>query len=409
MATESGGSRRGSYAGGRARAGALLMLLALASAALSGCADISYVARAAYETGRLLWNRKPISAELARGDLPADVREKLETVLAVRKFAAGSLGLNVGGAYTTTTEIDQGAIVWVVMAAPKDELTPYTWWFPIVGDVPYRGYFHKDDALAQAKEMEDQGYDTLVRPSVAFSSLGYFDDPLLSNLLRLDRVELAGVIIHELFHRTYFLPGEIKFDESAATYVGGRGAVDFFTATEGPNSADAKAARSILESNLKFAAFLTAEQTQLVRLYRSGLSRDEIIKRREPIFARIDADYDKLKPSLYGLERFDLDQVKLNNAVLLNYLIYFHGFDDFVRLDRKNRCELKATINGIIELAESDRKDPFSAIRKAVTLPPGPAGAGPPTPPCGLAVQGTQSAAPARAGAPAAALGLRAP
>ncbi len=81
--------------------------------------------------------------------------------------------------------------------------------------------------------MEANGYDTMVRPAVAFSSLGFFNDPLLSNLLRLDKVELAGVITHELFHRTYFLPRNVMFDESAANYVGRRGAVEFFKQTEG--------------------------------------------------------------------------------------------------------------------------------------------------------------------------------
>ena len=119
------------------------------------------------------------------------------------------------------------------MAAPRDSLEPYTWWFPIVGRIPYRGYFNKDRADAEAAEMEQRGYDTMVRPAVAFSSLGFFNDPLLSNLLRLSRVELAGVIIHELFHRTYFLASDVMFDESAATYVGSAGAVKFFEAYRG--------------------------------------------------------------------------------------------------------------------------------------------------------------------------------
>ena len=136
------------------------------------------IARAAYEEGRILWNRKPIDDVLARKDLSPDVRTKLETVLAVRKFAAEKLGENVGGAYKSIAPVDQSAIVYVVMAAPRDSLEPYTWWFPIVGRVPYRGYFDESDALAEAASLEAQGLDTMVRPSIAFSSLGFFDDPL---------------------------------------------------------------------------------------------------------------------------------------------------------------------------------------------------------------------------------------
>jgi predicted aminopeptidase len=344
--------------------------IAIAAATiLSGC-DIGYLTRAAYEGGRLLWHRKPISQVLARPNLPEDTRAKLETVLAVRKFAADRLGLNVGGAYQTVTQVDSRAIVWIVMAAPRTSLTPYTWWFPIVGAVPYRGYFSHDRANAEAADLEAQGFDTHVRSAIAFSSLGFFDDPLLSNLLGLSRVELAGVIIHELFHRTYFLASDVMFDESAATYVGNRGAVDFFSETEGPNSADAIAARGIYDSDLKFSAFLLQEEARLLRLYQSGLPRDEILKQREPIFADINRDYAALKPSLSGLERFDLDREKLNNAVLLNYLLYFHDLNNFAALQRLEHGDMRATIARIIELAKSDRSDPFYAIWQATLKAP---------------------------------------
>src|SRR5206468_12146722 len=100
--------------------------------------------------------------------------------------------------------VDRGAVVHIVMAAPRDSLSPYTWWFPIVGRVPYRGYFDDADANAMAATLEKRGLDTMVRPAVAFSSLGFFDDPLLSNLLKLDRVELPGLVLHQLRHRTYY-------------------------------------------------------------------------------------------------------------------------------------------------------------------------------------------------------------
>lgn len=353
------------------------VILALSAVGLSGCGGVGYVARAAWEEVRILWRRQPIDTVLNRGDLPADVRERLKTVLAVREFARDRLGLNVGGAYATISEVDKRAIIWVVMAAPRDSLKPYTWWFPIVGDVPYRGYFEKAEAEAEASTMEARGYDTLVRPAVAFSSLGFFNDPLLSNLLRLDRVELAGVIIHELFHRTYFIASDVMFDESAATFVGSAGAVKFFEASEGPNSADAEAARGVLESDMKFAAFLKRESERLVKLYESGLPEAEILRRRAPIFAEINADYARLKPELSGLERFDLDKAPINNAVLINYLIYFHELGNFAALDRIYRGDLDATIKAMIALAESDRANPFYAIWLANRIGPQRAAAAP--------------------------------
>jgi predicted aminopeptidase len=346
------------------RALALAVVLLASATALAGC-EVGYIARAAYEEGRLLWRRKPIDTVLASGDLSPEVRERLETVLKVRQFARDRLGLNVGNAYTTISEVDQGAIAWVVMAAPRDSLEPYTWWFPIVGRIPYRGYFNKDRAEAEAAEMEQRGYDTMVRPAVAFSSLGFFNDPLLSNLLQLNHVELAGVIIHELFHRTYFLASDVMFDESAATYIGSAGAVKFFEESEGPKSADAVAARGVLDADLKFADFLKSESERLQKLYQSGIAREAILKRRVAIFAAINADYARLKPQLSGLERFDLDKQPLNNAILINYLIYFHDLDNFATLERIYGGNMHDTIKAIIALAESDRVDPFYPIWRA--------------------------------------------
>ncbi|MGB8685606.1 MAG: aminopeptidase [Candidatus Binatus sp.] len=358
----------------RHRAAYLLRLAAIifAPILLSGC----YITHAAYEEGRILWHRKPIDDVLARKDLPADVRAQLETVLAVRKFAAEKLGENVGGAYETIAPVDQRAVVYVLMAAPRDSLEPYTWWFPIVGSVPYRGYFDESDAIAEAAALEAEGLDTMVRPSIAFSSLGFFDDPLLTNLLKLDRVELAGVLIHELFHRTYFLASDAMFDESAANYVGSAGAVAYFAATDGESAPSTIAARGILDSDLKFARFLLKEQARLLDIYYTpNLSRADLNKRREAAFAAIKADYAALAPSLSGLDRFDLDKQPLNNAVLINYLLYFHQLDNFAALQRMNHGDLRATIAQIISIAKAHPDDPFYAIAQVVrAAAPPPAG-----------------------------------
>ena len=339
-----------------------------AAIALAGC-YAGYLARAAYEGGRILWNRKPIANELANNDLPRETRLKLETVLAVRKYAADQLGLNVGGAYETIAPVTKSAIVHVVMAAPRNSLKPYTWWFPIVGRVPYRGYFKESQADAEAQSLESQGLDTMTRPAVAFSSLGFFNDPLLSNLLKLDRVELAGVLIHELFHRTYYLPSDAMFDESAATYVGGAGAVAFFSATEGEASDDAKSARDVLASDLMFADFLLQSQAALLEIYMSNAPIEDILKEREGAFGKIQANYAKLAPSLSGLERFDLDKQPLNNAVMINYLIYFHDLRNFDALNRMNHNDLRATIAQIISIAKAHESNPFYAISQAVQPP----------------------------------------
>jgi predicted aminopeptidase len=339
------------------------LVLAMLVVALSGC-DLGYYARGAYEGARLLWHRQPIVSVLAEGKLSPEERSKLEMVLKVREFAGAKLGLKVDGAYQTFTQVDARAITWVVSAARVDSLTPYTWWFPVVGAVPYKGYFSRSSAEAEARTLEKRELDTYVRPVVAFSSLGFFSDPVLSNLLALPRVVLAGVIIHELFHRTFFMAGNAMFDESAANYVGVRGAVAFFAA-DGESSSEANQAREVYESNLKFAEFLRDEAAALEKLYTSGLPIAEVLRRRQVLFAKLKADYAALAPSLSGLDRFDLDREQINNAVLSSYLVYFHDLDQFARLDQLHHGDLRATIQAIITLAKQHPEDPFFAIWQA--------------------------------------------
>jgi len=336
-------------------------LALVVAVSLAGC-NLGYYVRGAYEGARLLWNRQPIARVLERKDLSSDLRSKLELVLAVRNFASSKLALKVDGAYETLTQVDQSAVSWVVSAAPVDSLTPYTWWFPIVGAVPYKGYFSKAEAQREAQCLQKRGFDTYVRPVVAFSTLGFFGDPVLSNMLSLPKVVLAGVIIHELFHRTYFMPSNVTFDESAANYVGLSGAVAFFAATQGIQASSTKQAQEVLTSNLKFASFLHDEVASLEKLYLSGLSREEIINRRQKLFAKIQADYARLAPSLSGLERFDLDKQPLNNAVIVSLMVYFRDLDQFARLQELYHNDLRATIRAIIDLAKRHPEDPFFAI-----------------------------------------------
>ena len=108
-----------------------------------------------------------------------------------------------------------------------------TWWFPIVGRVPYRGFFSVDDALDAERDLQKEGYDTYVRPTAAFSTLGWFNDPVLSTTLQTDDVEIVTTVLHELAHRYLFVPGQVGFNESFANFIGRVAAIQFFCTREG--------------------------------------------------------------------------------------------------------------------------------------------------------------------------------
>ena len=203
-----------------------------------------YLARAGWEEGRILLSRRPIETLVADPGVPAPTRAKLRLVLEARAFAEDSLGLPAGGAFTTYTDLGRDTLVLVLSGAERDTLAPVTWWFPIVGRVPYKGFFDVADARAAADALADAGRDAYLRPSPAFSTLGWFDDPLLSTTLAADSVDLVNTVIHELTHNRYYAPGGAVFNESFANFVGARGAERFLRARGDATRAGRAAARA---------------------------------------------------------------------------------------------------------------------------------------------------------------------
>ena len=326
---------------------------ALACSCLSACSP-GYVLRAGYEEAKILWRRQPIEALLQRSDLDASTRDKLELVRAVRIFARDTLHLRVGGSYGTLAQVDADQVVHVVSAAYQRQLQPYTWWFPIVGRVPYKGYFSESDAKDEAACLERDGYDTYVRPSVAFSTLGWFADPLLSNLLRYDRVTLANVVIHELLHNTSYVGGHADFDESLANFVGHRGAMLFF-AGRGDGAALDQATTDWGDA-LVFSDFLVRFTTRLRAAYGNGATLGD----REALFHAAQAEFRTLP--LHTRTYHEFATRPLNNAVILHDLMYADRLQLFEDLLRERDGDLARLIQTVLDAVRERAGDPFVAV-----------------------------------------------
>ena len=320
----------------------------------------AYVLRAGYEEAKILWHRRPIKEILNRPTLDAVTREKLEMVLRVRSFAEQQLDFNVGGSYSSITEITTPPIVYVVSAAPRTSLEPYTWWFPIVGRVAYKGYFDAEAAQKEAQRLAEEGYDTYVRKAVAFSTLGWFDDPLLPHLLRYDKETLANIIIHELFHSTFYLSGETALNESLANFAGHRGAIAFFAREQGNESAAARHARATWKSELAISNFIAEAAERLKVLYASSESEEEKVRQREELFTRLQQEFRSLPGPVR--QNTDFASVQLNNAVVLHYLLYLKELALFERIYQQNGQNLQIALDRITEAAEKE-DDPFAGVR----------------------------------------------
>lgn len=337
---------------------------------LSGCSSF-YVLRAAYEEGKILWRRQGIAEMLQGSNLGPDTREKLELVLAARDYARDTLKFKVDGSYASYSYVDRSALSYVLMAAPKSALVPYTWWFLFVGHVPYKGFFSEEAARAEAARFESQGYETYIRTTPAFSTLGWFDDPLLAHLLKYDRVSLAGIVFHELFHSTLFVKGGLDFNESLANFFGNRAAIDFFRDRYGEESPEHRRAEQAWREELEFSAFITGVAGSLRELYGRDLPLEEKLRLREEIFAESKRVWAR---QIAGRARHRFRgflQQSLNNAVIVHYLLYLTDlelFEALYEVHGKDLARLMARISDSLR----DGGDPFVAVRRLLPTNPGP-------------------------------------
>lgn len=329
--------------------------------AVAGCSP-SYVLRAGYEEAKILWRREPIAAILARPDLEPEVRRKLELVLDARRSAAG-LGLKVGGSFTALSYVDGNTTLYVLTATPRNSLEPHTWWFPIVGKVPYKGFFDRELAQAEARDLISRGLDTSIRGAAAFSTLGWFDDPLLRHQLAGDDVSLVNLVMHETYHSTFYARGAhaTAFNESLATFVGYRAAIDFFAARPA-DAALLQEARAAWEDERTFGRFVQDIAARLRLLY---ASKDEAtaLSERQQVFA---AAADEFKQLRFHGKRFEkFDDVPLNNAVLLQSLLYTTDLEIFEALAARVGG-LRPARDVIEAAARAEPKEPFGAVERAL-------------------------------------------
>lgn len=184
----------------------------------------------------IIWNARPVEEFLADPDFPDSLKAKLELIDEVRRFAIDSLGLKDTENYRTMYDQKGKEVMWVVMAARPFKLEPYEWRFPVIGSVPYKGFFNEKLALDLKDELESEGWDVIIRNPGGWSTLGWFTDPILSKMLERGDGDLANLIIHEMSHATIFVKDSVDFNENLATFIGDRGAELFLISRYGRDS-----------------------------------------------------------------------------------------------------------------------------------------------------------------------------
>jgi predicted aminopeptidase len=345
----------------------LALAAVLIGAALVATCSPMYVLRAGVEEAKILSRRRPIARVIEDPATNPVVRAKLELVLQARTFAERDLGLAAGESYTTYSWVESDTLLLVVSGARRDRFEAYTWWFPIVGRVPYKGFFDFDQALREAASLEERGFDSYVRPAAAFSTLGWFNDPLLNTLLRHGDVDLVSTVIHEILHNTIFLPGQVAFNESYANFVGDRGAIEYFCALEGETGERCIGARDGWDDTRRFGRFLSGLVEELEALYaRPDLTLETLLPLREALFDRHRARFEaEVAPAMRRQGAFGwFVRRPINNATLIGTRLYYQRLDVFEAILAGHDGDLVAAMASIGAAARSQPGAPFEAVER---------------------------------------------
>jgi predicted aminopeptidase len=334
---------------------------------LSACSP-GYVLRAGWEEAKILTSRRPIHEIVHDTTTPAKLRDKLRLVQHSREYAERTLELDPGDALTSFVQLDRDTLVMVVNAAHEFDLRWKTWWFPIVGRLPYKGYFDFDRARREAEELDAQGYDTWVRPSSAFSTLGWFPDPLMSTTLRADSVGIVETVIHEITHSTFFPKGQARFNESFANFVGHRGAISFFC--DGlAEDVSCQVAEDRWHDIRVFGRFFHSVLDPLEVLYASDLPPDEMRGEKGRILREASERFESDVQAEFRSGRYrGLDPERVNNAWLLSRMLYYTRLDDMEDLYQRYG-DLTTAVQEVIR--ETGDGDPWAALDRLLARPAG--------------------------------------
>lgn len=320
------------------------MRLALALGALllcSGCETLSYYSQAIGGHLNVMAEARPLDAWLADPATPADLRERLETARRIREFASRRLALPDNGSYTSYADLGRPYVVWNVFAAPEFSVEPKRECFPFTGCVPYLGFFAEGSARDEAARLERDGLDTYVGGVPAYSTLGWFNDPLLSTFIRYPDVQVARLMFHELAHQVVYAEGDTTFNESFAVVVEEEG-VRRWLQSEG-RSAELAAFEVAQARKRAFAAAAKETRERLAALYASGRSPQAMREKKRAELDRLRAQFPGAVPP------------EPNNAFLASVSLYTEMVPGFERLLADTGGDLPKFYARARKLAQGDR------------------------------------------------------
>lgn len=336
-----------------------IAMVAWLPACLGGC----YLTSVSAGHLALMADRRPIEAVVADADTEAGLRERLQYVSEARSFASYGLALPDNGSFTTYVALDRPYVAWNVFAAPEFSTEPRRWCFLVAGCVSYRGYFAERQAVEYARQLAARGWDVHVSPVAAYSTLGHFDDPVLSSVLGYGDVELAGLIFHELAHQVVYVPDDSAFNEAFATAVQIEGVKRWLDGLDrSEDLVDFLEGRRRL---LEVAGLMQETRQRLASIYAAGGSTTTLREAKAAEFARMQSAYEAMSQSWErGPTYRGLVMGQFNNARLAAVATYHECLPGFQRL----LGELDGYLQGFYRAVRRLGRQPAEARRRVVCV-----------------------------------------
>ncbi|MGD8594022.1 MAG: aminopeptidase [Gammaproteobacteria bacterium] len=333
-----------------------LSLLMMVIASLSSGCSIGYYSQSVSGHVSLMSSRVPIQDLLEDDKTPADLKEKLQLVLEIRQFASDALQLPDNDSYKSFVELDRKHVVWNVVAAPEFSMQLDKWCFLIVGCVNYRGYFSEQDAQSFADKLRAEGKDVYVPGVDAYSTLGWFDDPMLSTLIKRTEPRLAGLVFHELAHQLLYIKNDSAFNESFAKTVEIEGVHRWMQHRGTPKLSKLYEVQK--QRDQQFVELVKSTSEKLKQLYAENLPEDSMRQKKAEIFQHMQQHYGRLKANWQGYNGYDRWFSKdLNNAKLGTVGIYRDLVPAFQALLRQCNGDLQAFYDAAEQLSKKPKEE----------------------------------------------------
>ena len=347
-----------------AMGGTAALLGGLGLVAASPKSPVGYVFRSAVYQLELLAGRVPIEEAIATHDYTHEQRIALESIGVIKSFGQ-SIGLKNTESYGTINP-DWDRTIYNLSACDATAFRPATWWFPVVGTVPYLGFFDQTSAVTRGRELKGRGLDVYIRTAGAYSTLGWFRDPVLPGMLDWSEYQLSNTILHELAHSTLWIPGSVQFNESFANFVGDVASMQYMVHTYGEDGQPVQDTRHLLEDRVRWRSVLQNLYTELEGVYsEEGLSRADKVNRKHAIFAALPTRVAGMPFHRVDLYVASARRGPWNNARLMQFRTYNRSRDWFQLLLDEQQGDLVAFIHRLDEVTRG-AEDPYAALALAV-------------------------------------------